>query len=138
METKFGQKKKSRGLTIAENKKNQEIKYILGLRDEMIANKINEKLIKIYLDEQYKKINCEYNKRIQKYQENEIKKQNNLYKKENKVKRKQAIDLLLKNKAFLEEKCYKPEYIRKYIEKEYNEINKTFYNIDLEQVEFID
>ena len=43
--------KKSRSLTIAENKRSQEIKFVLELKEEMVANNINERLIKKYLDE---------------------------------------------------------------------------------------
>ena len=148
METKFSQKKgkKPRALTIAENKKTKEIKHVLELRDEMVANNIDDKLIKRYLDEQYEKINQDYDEKIKKHEENEVKKQTKMAKKEFKVKREKAIEFLLKNKAYLEEKGYKPEYIKKYVEKQYNEINQTYsidpedknYIVDLEQVNFID
>lgn len=149
METKFNQKKekKPRAITITENKRAQELKHVLELRDEMIANKIDEKLIKKYLDEQYSKINQEYEEKIKKYQENELKKQTKMVDKELKIKREKAIEFLLKNKAYLEEKCYKPEYIKKYVDKQYNEINqiysidsedKIYNNVNLEKVNFID
>lgn len=149
MEIKFNQKKekKPRAITITENKRTQEIKHVLELRDEMIANNIDEKLIKKYLDEQYSKINQEYEKKIKKYQENELKKQTKMVDKELKIKREKAIEFLLKNKAYLEEKCYKPEYIKKYVDKQYKEINqiysigsedKIYNNVDLEKVNFID
>jgi hypothetical protein len=148
METKFNQKKekKPRVLIIAENKKAHEIKHVLELRDEMIANKIDDKLIKKYLDEQYNKINQDYEEKIKKYQENELKKQTKIADKEVKIKREKAIEFLLKNKAYLEEKGYKPEYIKNYVDKQYKEINQIYspispggdYNVDLEQVNFID
>lgn len=147
METNFSQKEeKSRVLTIAKNKRNREIKYVLELRDEMIINKIDQKLINKYLDEQYIKINQEYEEKIKKYQENKLKKQTKLIEKELKVKRKKAIEFLLKNKVYLEEKGYKSEYIKKYVDKHYNEINQNYsidsedniYNVNLDQVNFID
>jgi hypothetical protein len=142
MEINFNQKK-SRALIIAENKKAQEIKHVLELRDEMIAHNIDKKLIKKYIDEQYEKINQIYEKKIKKHQENELNKQTKNMEKEIKIKRKKAIEFLLKNKTYLEEKKYNPDYIKKYVEKQYNEINQIYNisnikNIDLDQIDFID
>lgn len=142
--------KKSRTLIIADNKKALKIKQVLELRDEMIKNKIDNKLIKKYLDEEYEKINQEYEEKIKKHQENELKREEKKIKekekKEKKVKREKAIQFLLKNKTYLEEKGYKPEYIKKYVDKHYKELNQIYsivpetkiYNIDLDQVNFID
>jgi hypothetical protein len=138
--------KKSRSLTIAENKRSQEIKFVLELKNEMIANNISDKLIKKYLDEEFAKINETFEEKIKKIQKNELKKQTKILEKDKKNKREKAINCLLKNKASLEEKGYNPEYIKKYVEKQYNEINKDYsvdlenniYNVDLEQVNFID
>ena len=152
MENNKTKQKKPRTLTIAENKRAQEIKNVLELRDEMIENKIDEKLIKKYLDQQYEKINKEYEEKIKKYQNNELKKQNKIVEKETKIKREKAINFLLKNKYYLEEKGHNPEYIKKYVEKQYKEINQIynpsysylleledkFANINLDQVNFID
>jgi hypothetical protein len=143
METKG---KVNRAVTIATNKRTKDIKHVLELRDEMIANKIDIILIKKYLDEQYENINQEYDKKIKKHKETELKKQIKLNKKEIMIKRTKAIEFLLKNKAYLEEKCFKPEYIKIYVERQYNEINQNYstcpehniYNIDLEHVNFID
>ncbi len=138
--------KKPRSLIIAENKRASEIKHVLELRDEMIANKIDNKLIKKYLDEQYNKINQSYEEKVKKYQEKELKKQNKQTKEVLKVKREKAIEVLLKNKAYLEDHGYKHEYIKKYVDKQYNEINQNYsidpedkiYNVDLDKVNFID
>jgi len=159
MENKLNKKeKKSRALTIAENKRNLEIKHVLELRDEMIANNIDEKLIKKYVDEQYEKINKEFDDKIKKYQKNQTKKQQKNEEKDLKNKRQKAIDILLKNKASLEQKGYKLDYIKKYIDRQYKEINQIYslvpkdkfyspnervhpegdYKVDLEQVNFID
>lgn len=148
METTFNQMKikKTRGETIAENWKKKELKHVFELRDEMEENNIDGKLIKKYLDEQYEKINKQYENKIKKYQDTQLKKQNKTEDKETKNKRKKAIDFLLKNKDYLEEKGYNPEYIKKFMDKQYEEINKFYSvdtenkidNIDLEHVNFID
>ena len=137
--------KVNRSVTIAANKRTKEIKHVLELRDEMIANNIDIILIKKYLDEQYEHINQEYDKRIKKHKETELKKQTNLNKKETKFKRTKAIEFLLRNKAHLEARRFKPEYIKKYVDRQYNEINQRYstgteynvYDIDLEHVNFI-
>jgi len=136
--------KKSRGVTMADNWKKQEIKNIIHLRDEMIENNIDNNLIDKYVNEQYEKINREYNEKIIKVQ-----KKDNLNKKQidKKIinKKKQAIKNLLKDKDILEQRGANPEYIKNYLEKQYTEINKnyeinkdTIYNIDLEKINFID
>ncbi len=124
-----------RGIVIANNKKQSDINNVLILRDEMLANKIDEKLIKKFLDEQYEKINGEYEKRITKYTE---KNKNQAKKKsiqEVKKKREKAVEFLLKNKAFLEEHGASKEYIKKYVEKQYQEINEYY---DISNINFDD
>lgn len=111
----------SRILTLAKNKKQKEINNILILRDEMLANNINEKLIKEFVDEQYKIINDKYQKKINKINTKE-KEQDKQIKK----KREKALNLLLKNKSFLELTNVNKKYINNYAEKQYNEINKKY------------
>jgi hypothetical protein len=135
--------KQPRTITMAENWKKKEIKNTLLLRDEMIANNINDKLIKQYLEDQYNRINKEYNNKIEKYYKNEKQKENRLINKNLKIKRNKAIEFLLKNKSFLEEKGVDAEYIKKYVEKQYEEINHIYTldpeaNINLEAINFID
>lgn len=137
--------KQPRAITMAENWKKKEIKNILLLRDEMIVNNINDKLIKEYLDEQYNRINKEYDNKIEKYYKKEKQKQYKLLNKELKIKREKAIEFLLKNKFFLEEKGANPEYIKKYVDKQYEAINHAYsldpddlFNIDLACINFID
>ncbi len=138
--------KPPRSITMAENWKNKEIKHVLELRDEMILNKIDEKLIKKYVDEQYENINQEYEKKINKYNEKQKKLEIKNMEKDNKQKREKAIQFLLKNKAFLEEKGASKEYIKKYVDSQYNQINQTYMvdlsdpydKIDLDDVDFID
>ncbi len=115
-----------RGIVIANNKKQTDIKNVLILRDEMIANKIDEKLIKKFLDEQYEKINGEYEKRITKHTENTKNQAKKKSIQENKKKREKAVEFLLKNKTFLEEHGASKEYVKKYVEKQYQEINEYY------------
>lgn len=140
-----------RSIIIANNKKQSEIKNVLSLRDEMIENSIDPTLIKKFVDEQYKKINKDYEDKIVKYNKKKEKDlQNNeiISKIKNiKKKREKAVEFLLKNKTFLEEHGASKEYIKKYIEKQYQEIN-DFYDItnikpdnldtDNDNVDFID
>lgn len=115
-----------RGIVIANNKKQTDIKNVLILRDEMLANKIDEKLIKKFLDEQYEKINGEYEKRITKHTENTKNQAKKKSIQENKKKREKAVEFLLKNKTFLEEHGASKEYVKKYVEKQYQEINEYY------------
>lgn len=146
IKTKSKTNKVPRSITMAENWKNKEIKHILELRDEMIANNIDDNLIKKYIDEQYYKINQEYETKIKKYYEKQKKLENKSVEKDVKQRRDKAVQFLLKNKNFLEENGASKEYIKKYVDIQYNMINLT-YNIDysdpydtinLELVNFID
>jgi hypothetical protein len=83
----------------------------------MINNNIDEQTIKKYVDEQYEIINKNYEKSINK-------KTNP--KKIIDKKREDAIKFLLKNKSFLEQNNADPEYIKEYVEKQYDDINKTY------------
>lgn len=134
---------KSRGVILAENKKQIKIKELLIIRDEMIKNSIDENLIKKYIDGEYIKISKEFEDRVNKYNQ---KKQND--KKSNvniKKKKEKAIEFLLKNKIFLENNGASKEYITDYVIKQYEEINdyydKDNFNnspIDDDEVDFID
>jgi len=144
--TKNKTNKIPRSITMANNSKNKEIKHVLELRDEMIVNNIDNSLIKKYLDEQYDKINQEYEKKIKKYYDKQTKIENKNVEKDVKQKREKAVEFLLKNKTFLEENGASREYIKKYVEIQYNMINLT-YNIDysdpydlidLDKLNFID
>lgn len=132
-----------RSIVIANNKKQKEIKNLLSLRDEMIENSIDSTLIKKFVDEQYVKINKEYEDKIIAkgvYVPNGTTKHNKKHEKnlQNndvtskikniKKKREKAVEFLLKNKNFLEEHGASKEYVKKYVEKQYQEINE-FYDI---------
>jgi hypothetical protein len=112
----------SRGLTLALNKKNQEIKQVLELKDQMVNFNIDIELINEYVDEQYKKIILEYETKIAKYQQIQPTKHTQL----TRTKKKKDIDNLLKNKAVLELKGYNPSYIKKYVDSQYLEINNKY------------
>ncbi len=138
--------KQPKAITMAENWKQKEIKQVLTLRDEMVSNNIDEKLIKNFLDEQYTKINDIYQQKIKKFMDKQAKDQDSVINKELKVKREKAIEILLKNKNHLEKNGANPEFIKNYMEKQYQDINKMYSNnlenkmenIDLDNVNFID
>jgi hypothetical protein len=137
--------KQPKSITMAENWKQKEIKQVLTLRDEMISNNIDEKLIKKYLDEQYAKINQQYQEKIKKYMDKQKKSEEKNVLKELKNKREKAIEILLKNKNHLEKNGASPEFIKNYMEKQYKDINQMYSinsnlmeNIDLDNINFID
>jgi hypothetical protein len=111
-------------VTMANNKKQAEIKNILRLRDEMIKNSIDMVLIKNFLDEQYNKINKEYEERINKYNQKQNPQNNQI--KQIKKKKEKAIEFLLKNKTFLEDHGASKEYVKKYVNNQYREINEYY------------
>ena len=118
-----------RSIVIANNKKQKEIKNLLSLRDEMNDNSIDSTLIKKFFDEQYEKINKEYEDKISKHNKQNLQNNEMLSKIKNiKKKREKAVEFLLKNKTFLEEHGASKEYVKKYVEKQYQDIN-NFYDI---------
>jgi hypothetical protein len=138
-----------RGIVIANNKKQAEIKNILTLRDEMVKNSIDPVLIKKFLDEQYHKITKEYDERVKKYNEKQKLKEKNKETINIKKKRDKAVDFLIKSKTFLEEHGASKEYIKKYVDKQYKEINEYYVvnlnsepesdsDINLDDINFID
>jgi len=127
----YQKEKLPRPIVIANNKKQADIKNILTLRDEMNKNNINSILIKKFIDEQYDKINKEYDERIKKYNKNNETNSDIKLTKEVKKKRGKAVEFLIKNKNFLEEHGASKEYIKKYVEKQYQEINEYYDNTKL-------
>jgi superfamily I DNA and/or RNA helicase len=115
--------KNPRAITMANTWKQKEIAIVLGLRDEMIQHNIESKLIQEYIDEEYNRINTEHTMRIKRYYD---KMNNNTKTKSNKRERTKAIEFLIKNKTFLEEKGYDTEFINNYVEKHYSVINKKY------------
>jgi len=119
--------KNSRFIKIATTKKNNKINELLQIKDTMINNNIDTQIIKKYIDEQYRII-------IYNYQES-INKKRDIKKNMNK-RREEAIKFLLKNKNFLEQNKANPDYIKEYVKKQYEDINKT-YVVD-DGINFID
>ena len=115
--------KKPRSIVLADNWKMKEIKLVLALRDEMVEYSIDNKLIQEYLDEEYERINIMYEERIKRYNDkiNNVKHVN-----VNKKKRKEAINFIIKNKEFLQEKGYDPKFIENYANKHYSIICKRY------------
>ena len=138
--------KTPRAIIMANNKKQKNIRNILLLRDEMIYHNIDDKLIKQFVDEQYDIINKEYDEKIKKFEKNKNVKSNNIQLIEIKKKRTKAVDFILKNKYFMEEHGVNKESIKRYVDKEYGEINKYYdYNnidnyldINIDNINFID
>jgi len=123
----YNLQKNSRIIKIATTKKNNKINELLQLKETMINNNIDEQIIKKYIDEQYNIINNNYQESINK--KRDLKKNMN-------KRREDAIKFLLKNKNFLEQNKANPEYIKEYVKKQYEDINKT-YVID-DGINFID
>ena len=115
-----------RTIIIARNRKLKELEQLEIIRKEMIDNNLDMELINKYMDEEYEKIDSVYKKKVNdylsKYKNNEIILTNS----EMKDKRADAIEFLLKNKAFLEENGVKPEQIKKFVDKEYKFINMKY------------
>lgn len=143
MEKKIN-KKIPRSISLANTWKQREIKGLLILRDEMLANKIDNKLIQKYLDEQYETINKAYEMKISKYYEKKDKLEKKEINKLTKHKREKAINFLIKSKYSLEDLGLEKEYINKVVNEQYEKINERYKlenkneNINLENVNFID
>ena len=121
--------KNSRIIKIATTKKNKKINELLQIRDQMINNTIDIEIIKKYVNEQYEEINLKYL--------NSINKKTNPKKIMDK-KREEAIQFLLKNKNFLEQNKVDPEYIKEYVKKQYDDINKSYSFNEYDNIGFID
>ena len=119
----------SRVNKIATNKKNKKINELLKIKEEMINNNIDEEIIKKYIEQEYLIINTAYEKSINK----KIDTKKILNKKRN-----NAIEFLLKNKNFLEQNNASPEYIKEYVKKQYEDINKTYSINNVDNIGFID
>jgi hypothetical protein len=113
-------------------KKNKKINELLKMKETMIEQNINDEIIKKYIEEQYEIINNEYNKNINK-KINPVKIMNK--------RKEKAVEFLIKNKLFLEQNKVKQEYIDLYVNKQYEDINKTYViknNIKKDDFDFID
>ena len=120
---------KSKVIKSATNKKNKKINELLKIKEQMINNNIGEKIIQKFIDDEYLIINTVYEKSINK--KNDTKKEMN-------KKRNKAIEFLLKNKNFLEQNNADIDYIKEYVKKQYEDINKTYSLNENDTIGFID
>lgn len=135
--------KQPRSITMANNKKQKEIKNILALRDEMVHKNIDAQLIQQFVDTEYNRINEEYAKRVNNYNKKQEKLSASGLDKKNSNQKKKDINIIVQNKIYLEEKGIDSKYIKTYMETQYNEINLKYNgitksNISNNDVNFID
>jgi hypothetical protein len=117
--------KQPRTIIMANNKRQKEIEHVLIVKNEMINNKIDDKLINEYINEQYKNINLEYETKIKTYWAKQNKINTNKNNKIN-INKNIEISVLIQNKNFLEEAGYTQEYIEQYIDNYYQKINNKY------------
>jgi len=105
--------------------KNKEIDKLLQIKKDQLSNNINQKLVDTYVEEEYKKINKKYEQKLlEEPSEKVLKKQKD-----------KDIDNIIINKYYLIQKGYKNDYIEKYVEREFNEIEKKY---NKQKIDFID
>jgi hypothetical protein len=105
--------------------KDKEIDILLQKRKDMDLMNIGKNIIDEYMEEEYKMINKTY----------EIKLLEEPTKKTVKKQKDKDLDNIITNKYYLEQKGYNKEYIEKYIEKEYNELERKYNKV---KIDFID
>ena len=105
--------------------KDKEIDILLQKRKDMDLMNIGKNIIDEYMEEEYKMINKTY----------EIKLLEVPTKKTVKKQKDKDLDNIITNKYYLEQKGYNKEYIEKYIEKEYNELERKYNKV---KIDFID
>jgi hypothetical protein len=105
--------------------KDKEIDILLQKRKDMDLMNIGKNIIDEYMEEEYKMINKTY----------EIKLLEVPTKKTEKKQKDKDLDNIITNKYYLEQKGYNKEYIEKYIEKEYNELERKYNKV---KIDFID
>lgn len=96
--------------------KSKEVDKLLQIQKDMLSSNQTTKLIDEYVEEEYKKINKIYDKKLL-----EEPSKKTLQKQKDK-----DIDNILINKYYLIQKGYKTDYIDKYVEREYKEIEKKY------------
>jgi len=105
--------------------KDKEIDCLLQKRKDMELDNINKNLIDEYIEEECKMINKTYDAKLLEEPSKKIL---------NKQKGKD-LDNIIMNKYYLEQKGYNKNYIDKYIEREYNEIERKY---NKKKIDFID
>jgi hypothetical protein len=115
-----------RSVVLAKKKKYNGFRNLELLKEEMINNNIDINKINQYIEDEFSKIEKEYNDKvnnyIMKYQKGDIEYTPN----EKKIMRIQAIEFILKNKDVLEERDAPKDFIDNYVKTEYERINKKF------------
>ena len=109
----------------AQKWKNKEIDKLIELKKDMELNNIDKKIIDKYIDEKYNEINKIHETKLL---EEPTKKLLNKQKEKD-------VDNIIINKYYLTQKGYKSDYIEKYIERQYKEIEKKY---NKQKIDFID
>jgi len=115
-------KKHPRAITMAINKKKKEIENVMNLREEMIRYNIDSMMIQKFIDDEYQRINIEFEKKVKKHFDKEKKLQDEFNVNKLKKNKEKAIQSLLKNKSVLEDKGYSKQHIDMYVKKRYEYI----------------
>ena len=105
--------------------KDKEIDKLIQKKTDMELMNIKKELINEYIEEEYKTINKTYEAKL-------LEEPSNCVLKKQKDK---EIDNILINKYYLIQKGYNKEYVDKYIEREYNEIERKYSKM---KIDFID
>jgi hypothetical protein len=109
----------------AQKWKNKEIDKLIQLKKDMELSNIDKKIINEYMEKKYKKINALHDAKLLEEPTNKIL---------NKQKDKDIENIII-NKYYLTQKGYKSDYIEKYIEQQYKEIEKKY---NKQKIDFID
>ena len=108
----------------AQKWKNKEIDKLIQLKKDMELSNIDKKIINEYIEKKYKKINALHDAKLLEEPTNKIL---------NKQKEKDIKNIII-NKYYLTQKGYKSDYIEKYIEQQYKEIEKKY---NKQKIDFI-
>ena len=114
----------SRSIKLAKTWKKKEIEKLIKTKNEMIEFNVDTELITDFIEKERIRINEVYNQKLDKHKLTN-----------NNSKKKKEIDLLLKDKQYLEKSGMTEEQINNYIEKQIEKINLKYLS---EQIDFID
>ena len=114
----------TRGVKLAKTWKKKQIEELIKQKNEMIEYKIDDKLIEDFIIKEKERINKEFEKRQAKHQTST-----------NNNKKKKEIEMLIRDKKYLEKSGLTQKQIDDYIEKGISAINLKYIS---EQIDFID
>ncbi len=114
----------TRSVKLAKTWKKKQIEELIKNKNEMIEYNIDNKLIDDFINKEKDRINKEYEKRLAKHQTTN-----------NETKKKKEIELLIKDKKYLEKAGLTQKEIDEYIEKSISAINLKYTS---QQIDFID